>query len=88
VLQASVFSLGFGVLFLPAPYFKVDGLRFLAWTGSAVVWAVFGFAMALTFLLPLVVNWLLTRLHQPAGADDGDADDGDADENPADGAPQ
>ncbi len=48
LLQASVVSLGFGILFLPAPYLDVAG-------HGTVVWILLVLALALTFLLPALL---------------------------------
>lgn len=49
LLQASVVSLGFGILFLPAPYLDTTG-------HGTVVWILVGLAVALTFLLPALLS--------------------------------
>jgi hypothetical protein len=56
LLQASVFSLAFGVAFLPAPYIKVDPLSTAILTGGTLLWVLAGIAVILTFVLPAVAR--------------------------------
>ncbi len=56
LLQASVFSLAFGLAFLPAPYIKVNPLDTSVLTGGKLLWLLAGIAIILTFLLPALIK--------------------------------
>jgi hypothetical protein len=71
LLQMAVFSLAFGVAFLPAPYIKASTLGTEALTvpvssepliGGTLIWVLAGIAFVLTFVLPFLVSPLVARL--------------------------
>jgi hypothetical protein len=71
LLQMAVFSLAFGVAFLPAPYIKASNLGTEALTvpvtsepliGGTLIWVLAGIAFVLTFVLPFFVTPLVTQL--------------------------
>jgi len=51
LLRVSVISLGFGILFLPAPYLDLAG-------NAALVWILMAVGAILVFLLPWLISWL------------------------------
>jgi hypothetical protein len=76
LLQMAVFSLAFGVAFLPAPYIKASTLGTEALTvpvsnepliGGALIWILACIAFVLTFVLPFLVSPLVLRLSRRAG---------------------
>jgi hypothetical protein len=76
LLQMAVFSLAFGVAFLPAPYIKAGNLGTEALSvplssqpliGGALIWVLAGIAFVLTFVLPFLVSPLVTRLSKKDG---------------------
>jgi len=56
LLQASIFSLAFGVAFLPAPYVKANKLGTGILSAGTLIWILVLIAVLLTFVLPALVN--------------------------------